>query len=104
MDVFSFQLQINMNYQSSAKTFIHSIDSNAPIPQPLEGGNGNGPLYQCILDAKKKDILIQMCEQSQANKIYTSLHPIQIEKSKYRPDYFVHWQFGKDTTVESQKN
>lgn len=116
--VLRFQLQIqtyvNGAYvyinRNSANEFIKRIDPNSPIPQPLEGGNGLGPLYECILDEAKKDQLLQACNQDTHTIMNSPLYlisgyyRIQLEKSNYRPDYYVHWQFFSDTTVTSDKN
>lgn len=79
------------------------IDSQAPIPQALEGGDGNGPLYLCILRQDKVDALKSFCQQNPGFHIYGTLHPMLLEDSLYRPDAYVRWQFGKDPTVSLTK-
>jgi hypothetical protein len=65
MKVCYFQLQIASEYYSNprdAETFLRDIDPACPLPQPLEGGNARGPLFQCILDDSKREALKQALE------------------------------------------
>ena len=102
MKAFSFQVQIQKS-KHSAEDLIHEIDPRAPIPEPMEGGNGKGPLYECVIDAKLKEKVLPYCAGSGDAIVYTSFYEIEIDESLYRPDYYVKWQFGKDTIVSVDK-
>ncbi len=101
MKVVSFQLQLRSS-KADATQLIHKIDPRAPIPEPLEGGDGKGPLYQCILDKGKEEDLMMYWKEGRDALVYTFLYTIEIEEDLYRPDNYVRWQFGKDTTVEQR--
>lgn len=99
--VVEFQLQLKSS-KFTAKELLQKIDSSAPIPQPLEGGDGNGPLYQCIVWEKKMDRLQQYCEDNHLDiKISSGGFAYFLEESLYRPDYYVQWQMGKSPTVSA---
>jgi hypothetical protein len=93
MQFVEFQIQLKKQ-KPTARDILQSIDPSAPIPQSLEGGNGNGVLYQCILDASKVSLLDK-------NIMYTDIYSIDLDKDLYRPDYYVQWRFGKHPTVSS---
>jgi hypothetical protein len=99
--ILDFQLQLKTsNY--TAKELIHQVDPSAPIPQAVEGGDMNGPLYQCLLREEKQDALLTLCEaQSQHVKLYSKSVVFDLEKSLYRPDWYVHWQLGTPPTVKA---
>jgi hypothetical protein len=103
MYVYSFQLQLRTRHRSAAE-ILHEIDPQAPIPEALEGGDGHGPLYECILDVEKEEALVRFCSESGEGFVYTSLHKITLNDLLYQPEYYVQWRFGKDTTVSSSKN
>jgi hypothetical protein len=74
---------------------LRKIDPKCPIPQALEGGDGNGGLWQCILDVSKN-----LSYDNPDFKIYSRmLYITEIDDALYRPDYFVQWRFGGDPTV-----
>lgn len=100
----NFQLQIQSS--ESAKDFIQMIDSKAPIPQPLEGGDGNGALYECMLDSNYRDILLDECNKTKTIRIYgldkpyaRSFEVMEFDRSIYRGDYYVQWDFGKKSSI-----
>ncbi len=102
--VVNFQLQVQGDI--NAQKFLQSIDSNAPIPQPLEGGDGNGSLYECMLDIQYKDILLSECEKSNTVRVYgldkpftRSFEVMEVDKSVYRGDFYVQWDFGRKSSV-----
>ncbi len=100
----NFQLQIQG--EASAKDFIQMIDSNAPIPQPLEGGDGNGSLYECMLDSNYRDILLDECNKTKTIRIYgldkpftRSFEIMEFNRDVYRGDYYVQWEFGRKSSI-----
>ena len=93
MKVVRFQALLTGDY-NRIKEHIQSIDNRAPIPQALEGGDMHGPLFQCILDADKLDNLNEYCLKNPNFSVYTRFYTFEIDETKYRPDYFVHWRFG----------
>lgn len=95
-----FQLQISSGGADKARQFLHRVDPRAPVPQPLEGGDGNGGLWHCILDSTKVDSLVESLNDSV--RLYTQLNKIKedIDSSFYLPTNQVVWQFGKDPTIE----
>lgn len=100
MEVMRFQLQVS---SGNALQFMRKIDKSVPIPQPLEGGDGNGCLYECILDSTKINDLVLACKKQSTIRVYTSLTELQLPKELYRPDYYVHWNFGKEPTVSAEQ-
>ena len=95
-----FQIQLKTSTYT-AKELIHQIDPAAPIPQLLEGGDMQGPLYQCILDIKKLLLLKGLVEDGLL-LLYTRPNPLDIDEAKYRPDLYVQWQMGEAPTITSQ--
>lgn len=95
------ELQIQVKTSGfSVKDLLHKIDPSAPIPQPLEGGNMEGPLYQCVLRLEKMDRLQRYCEENFKDiKIYSGCLSFDLEESLYRPDFYVQWQMGSVPTV-----
>ena len=102
MKAFSFQLQIQKSTRT-AEELIHDLDPRAPIPAPLEGGNMKGPLYECVIDASKQETVMKFWKEGGEALVYTFLYEIEIDESTYRPDYYVHWNFGNPTTVSVEK-
>lgn len=92
-----FQLQTS---RAKVKEFLQRVDPRSPMPQPLEGGDGNGCLWECILDAKKVDTLIESLDDNV--RLYTQLHimKMEVDPSLYLPSNQVSWQFGKDPIIE----
>lgn len=78
---------------------IHSIDKQAPIPQSLEGGDGNGPLYLCVLDVEKIDELYKYCNENNHLIIYSTPHHFHLDETLYCSDYYVEWYFGSHPNV-----
>ena len=103
MKVVEFQVQIQ-DLSITANDIIQMIDNSAPFPQPLEGGNGNGPLYQCILCQDKLKEFQDYCEKDTSVVIYTSIHSFELPDELYKGHYYVRWQFGANPTVSSEKN
>jgi hypothetical protein len=102
MKVVEFQLQIH-DTSITASDILQMIDPSAPFPDPLEGGDGKGPLYQCILREEKVKDFLEYCEKDTTIRIYTSLHPFELADDLYQGKFYVHWQFGKDPTVSKSK-
>lgn len=100
LKVMEFQIQLKTSKQS-AEELLHQIDPGAPIPQALEGGDMQGPLYQCILDIKKLLLLKGLVEDGLL-LLYTRPTPLEVEEAKYRPDYYVQWQIGAPPIITSQ--
>lgn len=98
MKVVEFQIQVRQSGIQLSE-ILKTIDAKAPIPQALEGGDGNGPLYQCILCEDKKQAMEAFCEKNSSIAIYGSFHPFEMEESLYRPDRYVQWQWGSHPTV-----
>ena len=103
MKVVDFQLQIR-DSSVKASDILHMIDNSAPIPQPLEGGDGNGPLYQVILRQEKVKEFQDYCEKDTSVVIYTSMHSFELPDEHYKGYFYVLWQFGGNPTVSSEKN
>jgi hypothetical protein len=101
--VVSFQFQSQRSKEDTF-AFLQSLDANMPIPQVLEGGDGNGSLYQCILDDFKKKYLFTACDEHTDIRIYGRMTILLLERSAYRADWYVHWSVGSDPTVTSEKN
>lgn len=102
MQAYSFQIQIAPSEDPYNKviTFLKHVDSSSPLPQALEGGDGNGCLYECVIELSKKDSLLSYLKDYPDVKIYTSFYKITIDPELYKPTSFVHWNFGKDTSIE----
>lgn len=94
-----FQLQSSSGGYK-VKEFLQRVDPRAPMPQPLEGGDGNGGLWECILDAKKVDALIESLTDTV--RLYTRLYPLssEVDTDMYLPSNQVVWRFGKDPVIE----
>lgn len=102
MKVCFFQLQILSEFYSGpadATNFLRSVDPRVPKPQALEGGNGRGPLYQCILDSSKKEKLLKAVENSSQYVIVGSFGRGEVDGGLYRPDCYAHWNFGADPSL-----
>lgn len=80
---------------------LRKIDPNCPIPQALEGGDGNGGLWQCILDIIKNQSLLSYVSDINARfTIYdTFIETTEIDDALYRPDFLVQWRFGEPPTL-----
>jgi hypothetical protein len=96
MKVLYFQTQTrNMDAMVS---MMREIDPMCPTPEPLEGGDGNGVLFQCILDERKKDVLLAY--NNPDFKVYSRyLHTTEIDDKLYKPECYVKWRFGGDPTI-----
>lgn len=91
------QIQLQSVSKEEFMSVLRSIDANAPAPQALEGGDGNGILYLCILDET------HLREFISHPKIfcYTEPRPTVVDDALYRPDYYVKWRFGEAPTVSA---
>lgn len=99
MNCVEFQVQVRDG--SDIYTVMKEVDPQAPIAQPLEGGNGQGPLYQCILQESKVEEMKRRCDET---SLYLHMmSKLQIDKSLYRPDYYVKWQFAAKPTVSKTR-
>lgn len=101
MFVYNFQMQVR-NTELSAQRIVQGIDARAPVPQALEGGNGKGPLYDCVLDVNKMDQLESFLKDTKAGVVYSALRRMELLEQYYRPDFYVNWQFGKDPIVSGE--
>lgn len=102
MKVCFFQLQVLSEFYSGpadATNFLRGIDPNCPVPQVLEGGNGRGPLYQCVFNVDKKEKLLKAVERSSQYVIVGSFGKGEIDGAFYRPDYYALWNFGADPSL-----
>jgi hypothetical protein len=105
MKVYEFNLQLARNVISQLTeleliNILHSIDKNTPIPQALEGGNGNGPLYLCVLDIEKMEELRKYCKENSHLILYTTYPSMfDLDETKYHSDYHVEWEFAKNPSV-----
>ena len=97
-----FQIQVRGGHQS-IREILQLIDNQAPIPEPLEGGDGNGPLYLCVLQKRKTQEFFRLCADNTIAVMYTSEDDFELEDSLYRSDYFVHWQLGASPSVSAKK-
>jgi hypothetical protein len=88
-DVVYFQLQVKGPF--TAQECIWKIDSDAPVPSPLEGGDGNGPLYLCIFDAKLVPLLYAAKYQL-IFKVYTQPTQFWMKEIYYKNTYHVRWR------------
>lgn len=102
MKVVEFQLQIQ-DSSITANDIVHLIDHDAPFTQPLEGGDGNGPLYQCILREEKVKEFQEYCEKDTSVVIYTPMRSFDLADELYQGNAYVKWQFGADPTVSKTK-
>ena len=89
MKVVYFQAQTK---ERDITPMIREIDPNCPIPQSLEGGDGNGGLWQCMIDIDKKDALLN-CTNFRI--VSTFLYTTEVDDMLYRPDYCVEWRWGE---------
>ena len=100
MKCVSFQLQISVG-GLKGKDVIHSVDPRAPCPCPLEGGDGNGFLWQCILDSNKVDLLIESFKDNTV-RLYSFVHKLEeeVDDNLYKPEHSVVWRMGKEPAIE----
>lgn len=98
MKVLSFQIQLKTSLKS-ANEIVKEIDEDAPIPQALEGGDGQGPLFESMIDAAKELSMYSYFTKSKYAIIYTRPRLIEVDEGLYNPDSYVHWQFGKDSIL-----
>lgn len=101
--VVEFQLQLKTS-DFTAKELLHKLDPSAPIPQPLEGGDMNGPLYQCILAYEKLETFLHYCEENLTKfKLYSGPTSFDLEERLYKANGYVQWQMGTHPTVTLKK-
>lgn len=102
LHVVSFHLQLKTTTYT-ARQVLHHVDPLAPIPQVLEGGDGNGPLYLCVLREKKVDALQAFCESNQKDLTISSEYRVfLLAKELYTSDSSVEWKMGTSPTVCSR--
>lgn len=107
MKVVEFQMQLKATNwtlpesisRSSATEIIHLIDPQAPIPCPLEGGNANGPLYQCVLDKEKGEAFLSFCKENPSVVPYTAFYEFELHEDSYNPFSYVHWGYDRQPVV-----
>lgn len=98
MKVVEFQLQLQ-DAKWNAKEILRTIDPQAPIPCPLEGGNARGPLYQCVLDKEKGDAFLAFCKANPTVILYTSFYEFDLHEDSYSPHCYVHWGYDREPAV-----
>jgi hypothetical protein len=101
--VAEFQLQLKTS-DMTAKEIVQKVDPSAPIPQPLEGGDSKGPLYQCLLRKEKLETFLHFCEENLTNfKLYSGPTSFDLEERLYKANGYVQWQMGNSPTVTFQQ-
>lgn len=103
MKIAAFQLQIR-DSSISAIDFIRNFDVKAPKPQPLEGGNGQGPRYEVILNAIHFEKLLEYCTKNPSIVLYTSPCFYEINSELYRPENIVEWRFGQRPSIQKKSH
>ena len=98
MKVVYFQAQTQ---ERDITPMIREIDPNCPIPQSLEGGDGNGGLWQCMIAFNKVEILYDLFAHKKPKfKLYSMIFDTtEVDDELYRPDCYVQWRFGEPPTV-----
>ena len=89
MRVVYFQAQTT---ECDITPMMREIDPNCPIPQSLEGGDGNGCLWECVIDERKKEAV-----ENRFPNVY--LFTTEVDDDLYRPEYFVQWRFGEPPSI-----
>ena len=69
-------------------SMLREIDPMCPTPQALEGGDGNGGLWQCMLALHKKDALRYY------DVTILGIFTTDVEDNLYSPENFVKWVWG----------
>jgi hypothetical protein len=93
MRVLQFTIQVKF-VLAFADQIIKDIDASAPIPAALEGGDGNGPLYLCVLDVNKLDRLRNYAASNfRIMKLYTRPTEFELDDSLYSPTSYVEGNF-----------
>lgn len=95
MRVLYFQAQ---TWEHDITPMLREIDPSCPKPQALEGGDGNGCIWQCILDIAKKDALFAY-DNPEFRMYSPFVHTTEIDDELYRPEYFVQWRFGDAPSI-----
>ncbi len=105
MRVAELQIQLKA-FDKRAEELIHAIDPSAPLPSPLEGGNGQGPVYLCILQEDHLKMYKQFCEKhSESFIIYSGPFFFDMDAEKYSPEWMCHWSMdGFATLTKARKN
>jgi hypothetical protein len=96
LDVVEFQVQTKESPESLFER-LQSVDTCVPVPEPLEGGDGKGPLYQCIFQKEKFKNLIELYPSL---TIYTQPHEFTMNRLMYTSSHKVSWQMGGHPTTE----
>ncbi len=87
-------LQLQLKGKLSAEECMWKIDPSAPVPCPLEGGDMKGPLYLCILDAKRVSCLNDTMWH-QMFIVYREPVEFWMKDMYYKPTVHVRWQMNK---------
>lgn len=101
MEVVYFILQTHGQYEINS--FLRQIDPQAPCAEPLEGGDGNGPLYLCMIDAQLQKIVEEVCGKIDHTHVYAkadAFRKINVDPKRYSPEYHVQWNLGADPSLE----
>ena len=111
--IIHFQLQVASEFcdKIDPTQFLRSIDPRCPIVHPLEGGNGKGPLFECILDKTKRAELLEKTKDNtmiyingrKFEEYQLGIHDGEVHADDYRPDYYVRWNFGYDPSLTPEK-
>jgi hypothetical protein len=86
------QVTIQLKSSFTASECIWAIDSDAPVPCPLEGGDGGGPMYLCIIG---EDIvrLLYSGKNMLKFKVYSGpSEPFWMKGRYYMNMYHVRWR------------
>lgn len=97
MKVYEFQVQTG-DEEAMVKA-LRAVDSQAPIPQPLEGGNMKGPLYQIIIATETIHAFVKKLEDEKIAHVYTEPNLYELEDSLYSSHSYVEWQFCAHPTT-----
>jgi len=105
MRVAELQIQLKTS-EKTAEELIHEIDPQAPLPSPLEGGNGQGPLYLCILNEDLLKFLEKFKKQhSESFLVYSGPYMFDMEAKHYSPEWMCQWSMdGFATLTKAYKN
>ena len=98
MKVVYFQAQTQ---ERDITPMLREIDPNCPIPQALEGGDGNGGLWQCMIAFNKVEILYDLFAHKKPKfKLYSMIFDTtEVDDELYKPEHFVRWRWAEPPTV-----
>ncbi len=105
MRVAELQIQLNQQERTAAE-IIRAIDPSAPLPSPLEGGNGQGPVYLCILKEEHLKMYTQFCQKHATSfKVYAGPFFFDMDAERYSAEWTCQWSMdGFATLTKTVKN